>query len=247
MTRPQPNISRSPHCTRFRLLALIIVLFGFTGISGTVTAENLRRQLETLAADRDFRIEGIDLIGDEDSASPGTKIMADRINLLLENYNFVITRDSQDRIAQLTIVGLRVKPAVRPSFPELIKTERHQSEHYVEAVLTGPNGQNLALKFMVDTGASTLVLPQSLATSLGYTAEELQTVHVQTANGKTMGLSAMLQSVRVGEAETDGVAVTFVDDHLLGGRQLLGMSFLGRFRMTIDGGSGELLLEKQSN
>jgi len=68
------------------------------------------------------------------------------------------------------------------------------------------------------------------------------TITLQT--NKPIPRSAVLSTL---EAETDGVAVTFVDDHLLGGRQLLGMSFLGRFRMTIDGGSGELLLEKQSN
>ena len=96
----------------------------------------------------------------------------------------------------------------------------------------------MPLKFMVDTGASTLVLPQSLAASLGYAANQLEFVHVQTANGNTTGLAAMMQSVRVGEAKTARVAVTFVDD------QLLGMSFLSRFRMTIDGSNGTLQLEK---
>ena len=104
----------------------------------------------------------------------------------------------------------------------------------------------MPLKFLVDTGASTLVFPQSLASSLGYAADDLQSVRVQTANGKTMGLTAMLQSVRVGEAESERVAVTFVDYNLLGGKRLLGMSSLGRFRMTIDGNNGVLQLEKQS-
>ena len=165
---------------------------------------------------------------------------------MLVNYNFIISRDERNKIAKLTIVGLRVTPAVRPSPTEYIKTERHQSEHYVEAVLTGPNGRVVPLKFMVDTGASTLVLPRSLAETLGFVSDDLQSVRVQTANGKTMGSTAMLQSVRVGEAESASVAVTFVDDHLLGGKRLLGMSFLGRFRMTIDGSSGVIELEKNT-
>jgi len=243
MTSPRSALLRTPQGMRSWRLALIVVLFGITGSSGVVLAETLRWHLETLAAERGFRIEGVDLIGDEQRSSRKTEKLADQISQLLANYNFVITRDSRDRIARLTIVGLRGSPPATPAPPEIIKTERHHAEHYVEAVLTGPNGRPLPLKFMVETGASTLVLPQSLVVPLGYAADQLQSVHVQTANGKTRGLSAMLQSVRVGEAETERVAVTFVDDHLLGGKRLLGMSFLGRFRMTIDGGSGILQLE----
>lgn len=247
MISPRSALPRTPHRRRAWCLALIAVLVGLTGSSRIVMAEELRWHLEALAAERGFRIEGVDLIGEEQRSSGKTEKLADRINQLLANYNFVITRDAQDQIAQLTIVGLRVSPTAVPPPPEHTKTERHHSEHYVEAVLTGPNGRYLPLKFMVDTGASTLVLPHSLAAALGYAANQLESVHVQTANGKTTGLAAMLQSVRVGDAETARVAVTFVDDHLLGGKRLLGMSFLSRFRMTIDGSNGILQLEKQGD
>ncbi len=245
MTSPRSDLPRTPPGKRSRCLALIAVLAGFTGFSGIAVAENLRWHLEALAAERGFRIEGGDLIGDEQSSSHKTGKLADHINQLLANYNFVVTRDSRDRIARLTIVGLRVSPPATAAPPDNIMTERHHSEHYVEAVLTGPNGRFPPLKLMVDTGASTLVLPRSMAVPLGFASDQLQSVDVQTANGKTTGLSAMLQSVRVGEAETARVAVTFVDDHLLGGKRLLGMSFLSRFRMTIDGSNGILQLEKQ--
>jgi aspartyl protease family protein len=228
-------------------LVLAVVLAGLTGFSSIAMAEKLRWYLENLAVERGFQIDGIDLVGDEDRSSTKNGKLADQINQLLENYNFVISRDEQDRIAQLTIVGLRVSPPPAPPPRENIQTERRHTEHYVEAVLTGPNGRFRPLKFMVDTGASTLVLPQSLAAQLGYTTNQLKSVLVQTANGKTKGLSAMLQSVRVGEAETARVAVTFVDDHLLGGKRLLGMSFLGRFRMTIDSSNGVLQLEKNGD
>ncbi len=247
MTSPRSALPRTPHGVRSWRLALIVVLFGLAGSSGIVMAETLRWHLETLAAERGFRIEGVERIGDEQRSSHDTEKLADQINQLLANYNFVISRDSQDQITQLTIVGLRVSPPARPAAPEIIKIERRHSENYIEAVLTGPNGHLLPLKFLVDTGASTLVLPRSLAVPLGYAADQLRSVHVQTANGKTMGLTTMLQSVRVGEAETARVAVTFVEDHLLGGKLLLGMSFLSRFRMTIDGSNGVLQLEKQGD
>ena len=245
MRTPRSRIALTSCSRSFNLILLTVLWFGIATSSDNVMADNLRFQLETLAADRDFRIQGVEHLRDENSTNLDGEKLTDQINLLLANYNFVVTRDTQNRIAQLTIVGLRVKPRHRPLPPEYIKTERHHSEHYVEAVLTGPNGRDLPLKFMVDTGASTLVLPQSLANTLGYAPGDLESVRVQTANGKTMGRTATLQSVRVGEAESERVAVTFVDDHLLGGKRLLGMSFLGRFRMTIDGNNGVLQLEKQ--
>jgi aspartyl protease family protein len=231
---------------RLHLVTLLVGLGWVFGLPGGVAAKELRLHLESLATEQEFQIEGLGHVGDEQATRTKTKNLDKQIGLLLTDYNFIITRDEQNKIAKLTIVGLRVTPSVRPSTPEYIKTERHQSEHYVEAILTGPNGRFVPLKFMVDTGASTLVLPHSMAATLGYVSDDLQSVRVQTANGKTMGLTAMLQSVRVGEAESAGVAVTFVDDHLLGGKQLLGMSFLGRFRMTIDGSSGVIELEKNS-
>jgi len=63
----------------------------------------------------------VDLIGDEQKSNHKTKKLADRISQLLANYNFIISRDSQDRIAQLTIVGLGISPTATPPAPENIK------------------------------------------------------------------------------------------------------------------------------
>lgn len=223
----------------FLACVLSLVSWGGTGAS----ADTLRAQIERLAAESGFRVRGSDLMGDEKSGPENAKDTADRISQLLANYNFVVTRDAKGQIAQLTIVGMRVSAPVPTVTSEEIQIKRHSAEHYVEAVVQGPNGRELALNVMVDTGASTLVLPRSMAGPLGYSADQLRAVNVQTANGMTNGMSAVLQSVRVGEAETEQVAVTFVDDKLLGGKRLLGMSFLGRFRMTIDGSNGTLQLE----
>ena len=148
MTRPGPHHLRTPHRVRVCCLALVAVLLGFTGSSGIAMAEKLRWHLETLAAERGFLIEGVELIGDEQRSSRKTGKLADRIGQLLANYNFVITRDSTNQIARLTIVGLRVSPPATPAPPEFIKTERNNSEHYVEAVLTGPNGRLLPLNLI---------------------------------------------------------------------------------------------------
>lgn len=227
------------------LLALVTLLWVSSG--GLVTADTLRTEIESLASEQGFHVNGVDLIGEEAVSDNRPQNPADQISQLLANYNFIVTRDSGGRISQLTIVGMRVSVPDAPESTSKIKGRRSGPEHYVDAVVQGPNGHDLPLSVMVDTGASTLVLPRSLAVSLGYTTDGLRAVQVQTANGMTKGLSATLQSVRVGDAETSGVAVTFVEDKLLGGKRLLGMSFLGRFRMTIDGSDGLLQLEERSN
>lgn len=225
------------------LLPLSILLMA----PASAAADTLRAQIEMLASTSGFQVRGADLIGEESGGDANSRDAAHRISQLLANYNFVVTRDSKGRIAQLTIVGMRAPPSISSVTPEEIRIKRQSAEHYVEAVVQGPNGHELPLNVMVDTGASTLVLPRSMAGSLGYSADQLRVVRVQTANGITEGLTAILQSVRVGDAESARVAVTFVDDQLLGGKRLLGMSFLGRFRMTIDGSNGFLQLEKQGN
>jgi len=52
----------------------------------------------------------------------------------------------------------------------------------------------------------------------------------------------MLRSVRVGALSADNVTVSFVEDQDLHRPTLLGMSFLQRFRMTIDNDRNELIL-----
>jgi aspartyl protease family protein len=57
-----------------------------------------------------------------------------------------------------------------------------------------------------------------------------------------MGKLGKLGSVRVGDVVSEGVAVTFLPDDRLGGNKLLGMSFLGRFQVTIDDTNRQIIL-----
>lgn len=240
------NNRMKPGRKLFPCLTLIGIAAGIGVSSVVVQADPLRTHIELLAMERGFELEGVELIGEESVLPAEKHDPTDQIGRLLANYNFVIASDAEGRIARLTIVGLRAAPTVAPKSAPL-QTVRDSAEHYVDSVLTGPNGRSLPLRVIVDTGASTLVLPRSLVTPLGFSESDLKDVRVQTANGITAGAMATLQSVRVGDAKTEHVAVTFVEDWLLGGKQLLGMSFLGRFRMTIDGPGGGLQLEERSN
>ncbi len=123
-----------------------------------------------------------------------------------------------------------------------IKTTRRGPHHHVEAVLSGPNGYTQALTLLIDTGATTVVLPASLSAALGFRREELQDGWTQTANGRVPIKRGILASVKIGEATAENVEVSFIADELLGTQKILGMSFLRNFRMSLDDKNNELIL-----
>ncbi len=102
------------------------------------------------------------------------------------------------------------------------------------ADLAGPGGDRITVPMIVDTGATSIVLPAPLIERLGFNAEALADGVMETANRRVRGKRAVLASVEIGAATESDVAVMFIDDDRLGGTMLLGMSFLGRYRLTID-------------
>jgi aspartyl protease family protein len=96
------------------------------------------------------------------------------------------------------------------------------------------------VRFVVDTGASVVVLSGADAARLGLDYRKGQRANMQTANGATTGYLVKLEKVRVGGIElhnVDGVVV----DQGLGSVGLLGMSFLNRLEMRRDGEKMELI------
>ncbi len=125
-----------------------------------------------------------------------------------------------------------------------IETSRRGAHHIVIAVLSGPDGDSVTVPMVVDTGASTIVLPSSLIARLGFDEEALADGVMETANRRVRGKKAVLASVEIGEAVQRDVRVTFIDDDRLGGTMLLGMSFLGRYRLTIDDADNRITLSR---
>ena len=112
----------------------------------------------------------------------------------------------------------------------------------IEAVLLGSNNLQLETELLIDTGATFVVLPQSMLGELGFASDELKTHSMQTANGKVSALVGELRALRLSSIQIEGVAVAFVDDDDLGSRALLGMSVLSRFRVTLDDAANRLIL-----
>jgi len=84
-----------------------------------------------------------------------------------------------------------------------------------------------AVKFLVDTGATVVVLTPSDAQRLGFDVNDLTFDRkIITANGQTYAAMVNLSSVGVGESTVRDVQALVVRDGLT--TSLLGMSYLGR-------------------
>lgn len=89
------------------------------------------------------------------------------------------------------------------------------------------------VKFIVDTGATNVAIPLSVAKRIGLPlGRELTTV---TANGFGTAYETGLKSISLGEITLTGVSAS-VSEGLTGEEALLGMSFLGRTRIEQESG-----------
>jgi len=130
-----------------------------------------------------------------------------------------------------------------------ITTSRHGIHHVIRAAMVGPNGRTQMMSFIVDTGATDIVLPASMIGKLGFRDSELSTIDVQTANGAAEALRGVLRSLELGGPENNDVLervpVMFMSDSDLGGEALMGMSVFRRYRMTIEDEANRIVLVKQ--
>ena len=96
------------------------------------------------------------------------------------------------------------------------------------------NGQNI--EFVVDTGATDLVLSQEDAERAGIDLNDLRFNRpAQTANGQVMGAFVRLESVRLGPFTDYDIPATVNGGEL--GTSLLGMAYLTRYRgFEVEGG-----------
>lgn len=203
--------------------------------------EDLRGRLESLAAENGFSIEGLDRVGPE-PASHTEGNPSDRLKSLLRDYNYVLIQGPPGTIEKVLITSRKNSEARGSADSAYIGTVRLGTHHQVEAAIAGPNAVATTVSLIVDTGATTIVLPESMIPELGFAPEDLQSGISQTASGTVPTRFGTLHSVRVGAVSAENVMVSFIADRKLHGAMLLGMSFLQRFRLTIDDERNELIL-----
>ena len=121
---------------------------------------------------------------------------------------------------------LKPKPVTITAQGELIIPKSRDGHFYAVGTV---NGQ--AVIFMVDTGASSVVISERLARKAGVTGGVPITFH--TANGDLQGRTVANVPVTVGPIQVSGVRVGV---GLVGGDEedaLLGQSFLSKFDITM--------------
>ena len=126
----------------------------------------------------------------------------------------------------------------------VIKAKTASGGHYiVEVVLNGSVKANL----IVDTGATMVVLSDRIGRQLGVTPNsDLPTIGMSTAGGKVKAPLFILDSLKIGSAEVLNVETT-TNPYMGDMDGLLGMSFLGEFKVEMDRQSWELTLKPLGN
>jgi aspartyl protease family protein len=124
----------------------------------------------------------------------------------------------------------------------VLESQRKGTSHALTLALEGNNGQRVQRALLLDTGADFVVLPSSLIEQLGMQPGGLRSQRVQTANGAVDARIGTLAAVWVGDKRLPGIQTAFIDDAKLGSSGLLGMSVLGRFRVTIDDARNQVVL-----
>ena len=101
------------------------------------------------------------------------------------------------------------------------------------------NGKTI--RFLIDTGATTVSLPAGFAKTAGIDYQKGQRGFVQTANGPAVAFRVKLDSLTVGDITLYQIDATVMESGL--DVALLGMSFLSRTDMKRDGAN--LVLTKR--
>ncbi len=223
------------------LLAWALVATGAAGTAGTAEAPaDLLAQLTRAAAMHDFRVEN----GDQLSGPPVQQVGGSvhrQVQAMLRDFNYIADFDATGRLTKVRIVG-RKRPAPPEPARHVVTTRRYGSHHLVQATLIGAIGATIPVPLLVDTGATTVVLPASTMRTLGLTADKLQDGWSQTANGRVPVKRATLDGIQIGSAMVRQVPVTFIADDRLGNHGLLGMSFLAHFQVTLDDANSQMIL-----
>ena len=157
----------------------------------------------------------------------GIKVVA------VEKTSATVEMDGKPRVLQL---GQHYRGATASDARQSVTLAADPRGHFfADAII---NGQ--AMRFVVDTGASVVVLNSADAQRMGIDWRKGRQAMMQTANGPTTGYLVKLQSVRVGGIELQNIDGVVVESGL-GSYGLLGMSFLNRVEMRRDGEKMELI------
>jgi clan AA aspartic protease (TIGR02281 family) len=131
--------------------------------------------------------------------------------------------------------GARARRGAGSTEIHRIRVQKAGSSMRVQVRLNG----DVVAPFIVDTGASDVVIPESVARQLGLDLEGARTKFYGTANGTVQQPVVTLSRVELGGARADDVPASVSRSMSVG---LLGLSFFNHFRYRIDPAAGMITL-----
>lgn len=132
-------------------------------------------------------------------------------------------------VKRVLLRGQTYQPKEGSTGPASVTLAADERGHFVtQGTING-----LPIRFLVDTGASTIALPGIEAQRLGIDYRKGRQGMSQTANGSVPIYVVTLDKVKLGAIELSGVEAVVIEQGL--GVALLGMSFLNRVDMRREG------------
>src|SRR6185295_476158 len=147
--------------------------------------------------------------------------------LSVEKDHAVVEIDGRKRVLQ---IGQHYRGAPAGDARSSVTLAADARGHFfTEAMING-----VSMRFLVDTGASVVVLSADEASRAGIEWKKGRRAGLQTANGRTSGYIVKLDSLKVGSIELSNIDGVVLEEGP-GTVGLLGMSFLNRVEMKRDG------------
>lgn len=203
--------------------------------------ESLAQLVKSLASEHHFKVLGLSKLQDDIFFQP-TGTLQEQLDQLLFEYNHIVIQGENAKIEKLIIIDKK-----DPSLHEDLKVpiENRNGSYFVLVSIKGQNDTWLEKELIIDTGANIVVLPESYIEVLNLSRNELYNTDIQTVNGRVSAFKGNLPALSVGDEIVENVAVAFVKDELMGMNGLLGMSYLGLFRFSIDDTLSQMSLIKK--
>ncbi len=140
------------------------------------------------------------------------------VALILYSYRFEFS-EIKDRV----LSDLFPSKAINKNHEQLVLNIAQDGHYYLNVKI-----KNQTVRFMIDTGASDMVIDEKIALKLGYNLEKINYNKIfQTANGQSYGASIYFDEVDVSGVKFYNVQASITNSDLI--IPLLGMSFLQKF------------------
>jgi len=201
--------------------------------------EDLYSQIKSLAGQHHFVVIGLDEIGDEEVIHAEGSVQQ-QIALLMTHFNHIIIRNDKAGIERLIIVNKKTANNLGRNVVPIVTRNNH---YFINASIKGTDNTWIDIELLIDTGANSVVLPVSMMNELKLSKKDMEQSQLQTVNGKVNAYTGLLPAMEVGNEIVENIAVAFVEDKLMGDHSLLGMSFLGLYRISIDSEQNQISLE----